>query len=825
MKLFSKNKKPDRIEIMPGQELIDEANSRDERNRRKIKWLWTIFLSLGAVIALFLLLIYNGVIGYMPPIEELEDPHDKLASVVYASDGTTELGRYFWGAGNRVYTDYDAVSPYVIDALIATEDVRFKSHSGIDFMALGRTAVKTLMLGDKSSGGASTITQQLAKQLYSQPSSNMFRRALQKPIEWMIAIKLERFYTKDEIINMYLNRFDFLNNAVGIKTAANVYFGKEPGELKCEEAAMLIGMLKNPSYYNPLRHEERTRERRNVVLDQMAKADKITKEEADSLKQLPLGLSYHRVDHREGGAPYLREEIRHLMTAKQPKRPNRSDYESLSAYHIALGNYNTDSTQWEENPLYGWIEKNPKPDGSHYNLYTDGLRIYSTIDVKMQEYAEEAVLDHLGGTLQPAFFQEKKGSPLGPYTTNAAELSSSGVRRLIKNAMRQTERWRTMKLAGKTPEEIEASFQLPYDMEIFAYVPNPKKTGPKVIPGTKSVRMSPYDSLLYMKSILRTGVVSMDPKNGYVKAYVGGPDFTYFQYDMVSRGKRQIGSTAKPFLYTLAMEQDFTPCSQFLNTQPTFGNWSPRNSGSARIGEMVDLRWALTNSNNWISARLVNELKPINLANKMRMFGVTGWIEPTLPLSLGTVDVPVKEMAGAFTTFANKGIRVDPVFVTKIEDNQGNVIYEATPHRTEVTSEDAYYKILSILLNVVDSGTAASLRSRYGITAQMGGKTGTTNSNSDAWFIGFTPDLVTAVWVGGEERYIHFNSMALGQGARASLPIYGLYMKKVYGDSKLPYSQSSKFEFPADFSPCDGEVYAAPAVDETTNETVEGIFE
>ncbi|MBD5306867.1 MAG: penicillin-binding protein [Bacteroides sp.] len=810
---------------IPGEELLSDAERRDRKNRIRVKWLWTIFLSLGGCIALFLLLIYNGVIGYMPPIEELEDPHDKLASVVYASDGTTELGRYFWGAGNRVYTDYDKVSPYVIDALIATEDVRYNAHSGIDFMALGRTAVKTLLLGDKSSGGASTITQQLAKQLYSQPSSNMFRRAMQKPIEWMIAVKLERFYTKDEIINMYLNRFDFLNNAVGIKTAANVYFGKEPGDLKAEEAAMLIGMLKNPSYYNPLRHPERTRERRNVVIEQMAKAGKISWEEADSLKQLPMELDYHKVDHREGGAPYLREEIRQLMTAKQPKRPNRADYPSLGAYQIAMGNYNTDSVQWEENPLYGWIEKNPKPDGSKYNLYTDGLRIYSTIDLKMQQYAEEAVWDYLGGTLQPAFDAEKRGSSLGPYTTNSSELSATAVRRLIRNAMKQTERWRTMKLAGLSEEEIEKSFHEPHPMELFAYVKAPAGSGSRVVPGTKSVTMSPLDSLLYMKSILRTGMMSMDPKNGYVKAYVGGPDFTYFQYDMVSRGKRQIGSTAKPFLYTLAMEQDFTPCSHFLNTQPTFGNWSPRNSGSARVGEMVDLRWALTNSNNWISARLVNDLKPINLANKMRMFGITGWIEPTLPLCLGTVDVPVREMVGAFSAFSNKGIRVNPVFVTRIDDNQGNTLYTATPHRTEVTSEDAYYKILSILLNVVDSGTGSSLRSRYGISAQMGGKTGTTNYNADTWFIGFTPQLVTGVWVGGEERYIHFNTMALGQGARAALPIYGQYMKKVYNDRKLPYTQEVKFEFPANFSPCGGEAYISPSTDETEEETVPGVFD
>ncbi len=797
-----------------------KASKRMIRNRRIVKFLWISFLSLGAIIALFLLLIYNGVIGYMPPIEELEDPHDKLASVVIASDGTTELGRYFAGAGNRVNSDYKTVSPYVIDALISTEDERYYDHSGIDFIALGRAGVKTLMMGNKSAGGGSTITQQLAKQLYSRPSSNMFKRALQKPIEWMISIKLERFYTKEEIINMYLNRFDFLNNAVGIKTAANVYFHKEPSELKAEEAAILVGMLKNPSYFNPLRHAERTLERRNVVIDQMLKAGKLTKAEADSLKALPLGLDYHRVDHREGGAPYLREEIRMLMNAKKPVRPDRDKYKSNLGYILAMGQYNTDSTQWEENPLYGWILKNPKPDGTYYDIYTDGLKIYTTIDVKMQQYAEEAVYEHLGGTLQPAFFREKQGQKTGPYTTNQDELSHKGVMNLIKNAMKQTERWRVFKNAGMSEEEIEKTFHVPYKMDVFAYV---KENG-KHVPGSKTVTMTPYDSLLYMKSILRTGMMSMDPHNGYVKAYVGGPDFTYFQYDMVSRGRRQIGSTAKPFLYTLAMEQDFTPCSQFLNTQPTFGNWSPRNSGSARVGDMVDLRWALTNSNNWISARLVYALGAKSLANKMRMFGVTGHIDATLPLALGTVDVPVKEMVAAYTTFANKGLRVDPVFVTRIEDNQGNLIYSATPHRSEVTSEDAYYKILSILLNVVDSGTAASLRGRYGISAQMGGKTGTTNSNSDSWFMGFTPDLVTGVWVGGEERYIHFNTMALGQGARAALPIYGFYMQKVYADKKLPYSQDAKFEFPADFNACAGEVFENTESNEV-EEVTEGIFD
>ena len=812
------------------EEPTKRPSKRYRRNRIIVKWLWIIFLSIGFTIALFLTLIYNGVIGYMPPIEELEDPHDKLASLVYASDGTTELGRYYYGAGNRVYTDYNSISMHVIDALVATEDERFLEHSGIDFRALGRSVVKTVIMGDKSSGGASTITQQLAKQLYSQPSSNMMKRALQKPIEWMIAIKLERFYTKDEIINMYLNRFDFLNNAVGIKTAANVYFGKEPRDLNIEEAATLVGMLKNPSYYNPLRHEERTRQRRNVVFTQMEKAGYLTAAELDSLKELPLKLDYHRVDHKEGVAPYLREEIRRLMTAKKPIRPKRSDYANQTAYKIALGNYNTDSLKWEEDPMYGWILKNPKPDGSYYDLYTDGLRIYTTIDLHMQAYAEEAVNEHLGGYLQPAFESEKRHSKTGPYTSNPNELSYASVQRLIKNAIKQTERYRRMKEAGCSESEIDRAFHTPYEMDVFAYVKETKtehgRSQTRIVPGTKSVTMTPYDSLMYMKTILRVGMMSMDPVTGYVKAYVGGPDFKHFQYDMVSRGKRQIGSTAKPFLYTLAMEQgDLTPCSMFSNTQPTFGGWSPRNSSRARIGEMVDLRWALTHSNNWISARLVNELGAGNLANKMRMFGLSGYIEPTLPLCLGTVDVSVGDMVAAYTTFANKGIRVNPIYVSRIEDNQGNLIYSAVPHRTEVTSEDAYYKIVSILFDVVDHGTGASLRSRYGITAQMGGKTGTTNANSDTWFMGFTPELVTGIWIGGEERYIHFNSMAFGQGARAALPVYGLYMKKVYNDPKLPYSQSTKFIFPEGLNLCNGlEHYNENYEEPEQSEEVDGIF-
>ena len=801
--------------------LEEKKAKKMKRNRVIVKWLWLSFLGIGMLLFFFLLLIYNGVIGYMPPIEELEDPHDKLASQIYASDGKTELGRYYYGAGNRVYTDYDAVSPYVIDALVATEDVRFEEHSGIDFRALGRTLVKTLILGDKSSGGASTITQQLAKQLYSTPSSNMFKRAIQKPIEWMIAIKLERFYTKDEIINMCLNRFDFLNNAVGIKTAANVYFGKEPKDLKAEEAAMLVGMLKNPSYYNPLRHETRTLERRNTVIEQMEKAGYLTSEEADSLKDLPLGLDYHRVDHKEGDAPYLREEIRRLMTAKKPVRPKRSDYSTTYAYNLAWGNYNSDSTAWEENPLYGWIEKNPKPDGSHYDLYTDGLRIYTSIDLAMQHYAEEAIADHLGGYLQPAFNAEKRGSRNGPYSSD-----TQNAQKLIRNAVKQSSHYRQLKEAGLSETEIEKIFRTPYEMDVFAWVKETKNGVTRTVAGTKTVNMSPYDSVIYMKSILRAGLMSMDPVTGYVKAYVGGPDFTHFQYDMVAKGKRQVGSTVKPFLYTIAMEEGDDPCTTYSTAQFSQGGWAPR--GGVGHG-YITLQQGLTTSNNQISARLVDKYGPRQLANKLRMFGITGYIDATYPLCLGAVDVSVGNMVSAYTAFPGMGVRVDPIFVTRIEDNQGNAIYNAVPHRTEVMSEGAAMKMITIMQSVVDNGTGRGLRGAYGLTVPIGGKTGTTNSNSDCWFLGYTPDLVTGVWIGGEERSIHFNNMSYGQGAKAALPIFGQYMKNVYSNPKLPYRQDAKFDFPEGYQPCIGENYygsiTTEVSDEEEPEVVEGAFE
>ncbi len=757
-------------------------------------------------------MIYHGYIGYMPPVEGLLNPEDRFASRLFTSDGV-EMGRFYQSRNNRVYADYSEISPNVINALIATEDERFMQHSGIDIMALSRVLFKTILLRQKNAGGGSTITQQLAKQLYSPESDGLMDRFIQKPVEWAIAVKLERYYTKEEIIKMYLNQFDFLNNAVGIKTAAHVYFNTTPDSLKIEQAAMLVGMAKNPSLYNPVRADRKDAAvgRRNVVLQQMLKADLITEAECDSLCALPLEVKFTKVDHKDGIAPYFREAVRLMMQAKEPRRGDYPDWDQQR--------FVDDSIQWATNPLYGWVEKNPKPDGTKYNIYTDGLRIYTSIDSRMQKYAEEAVIDHLKNTLQPQFDREK-GSR-GPYTTNSAELGQLTPRKLIDRAIRQSERYRVLKNAGMSDAEIMEEFDKPIDMTVFSY------DG-----GQVQKTMSPRDSVVYQKMFLRAGFMSMDPLTGQVKAYVGGPNFHFFQYDMAGVGRRQIGSTVKPFLYTYAFEEGFTPCDMFLNAQPsitlpTGEVWAPRNTGHARIGEMVDLYWALTNSNNWISARLMSELSPSTLARTMHTFGITNHLDPVVSLCLGPCDVSVREMVTAYTAFSNKGLRVDPIYVTKITDNNGNVISEFTPQYTEVMSQEAYFKMVNILQNVINSGTGSRLRrAPYNITAVMGGKTGTTNYNADGWFMGFTPNLVSGVWVGGDERYIHFNRMAQGQGAAMALPIYGLYMKKVYADKSLPYSQTLQFpEPPAGFSPCYKESYGDAPAAETPVEAIDNAFE
>ncbi len=802
---------------------MDQSNITQRPRRRPwVAILWAAFILGIMAIAIFFVLIYNGVIGYMPDVEELKNPRDRFASVIYSADGE-EIGRYFKNTGNRVYADFDEISQHVVDALIATEDSRFEEHSGIDARALSRVLVKTLILRQRNAGGGSTLTQQLAKQLYSPPSENLLSRALQKPIEWMIAVKLERYYSKEEIIKMYLNQFDFLYNAVGIKSAAWVYFGKDPKDLSIEEAATLVGMVKNPSYYNPVRKPERVIERRNVVFQQMEKAGMLTSAEVDSLSALPLKLNFHSVDHKEGLAPYFREELRRMLRAHKPERGDYASWERQK--------YVDDSIAWETNPLYGWIDKNPKPDGSKYDIYNDGLKIYTTLDSRMQRYAEEAVSEHLGGYLQPAFNRQNRGVKGAPYTSNRAELSEIRLNHLIKSAMKQTDRYRLMRKAGATKEEINRAFNTPHEMKVFTYR------------GPVDTVMTPRDSVLYHKSFLRTGFMAMDPINGHVKAYVGGPNFGYFQYDMVSTGRRQIGSTVKPFLYTYAMEEGFTPCDMLSNTQPVLTDeagttWMPRNSGKGRIGQMVDLKWALTNSNNWISARLISQLSPTALVRTMHNFGINSHLEPVLSLCLGPCDVSIKEMVTAYTAFANKGMRVDPIFVTAIADGNGNIISEFTPRHTEVISETAYYRILSMLLNVVNEGTGHRLRGApYNLTAQIGGKTGTTNYNADGWFMGFTPQLVAGAWVGGDERYIHFNNMAYGQGAAMSLPLYGRFMKKVFADKSLPYSQSAKFTFPEEINLCEKEYFGVSGegstdeslpADEDHNaveESVEGIFD
>ena len=773
--------------------------ARLARNSRIVKWMWWTFAGIVAFLLLLFILIYNGVIGYMPAIDQLKNPTDKFASTIYTAEGE-EMGRYYRSKGNRVYVDFDQMSKHLSNALIATEDARFESHSGIDVKALGRAIIKRVLMGQKSAGGGSTITQQLAKQLYSPESSGIFERALQKPIEWVIAIKLERYYTKDEIIKMYFNQFDFLNNAVGIKTAAFVYFGKDPSQLNLQESATLVGMCKNPSYYNPLRHSERTRERRNVVLDQMVKAGFLSQADADATKQLPLVLSYHRVDHNDGLAPYFREELRRVMMAKKPEE---KDYPKWNRQAFV-----DDSTAWADNPLFGWCNKNTKPDGSHYDIYSDGLKIYTTIDAKMQTYAEKAVNQHMSKTLQPAFLRERGGTK-NPYTNSRAELSAAGKQALINNAIKRSERYRVLQKAGKSEAEIMNDFHTPIPMRLFSY------------DGEYETVMAPYDSLLYTKSFLRCAMMSMDPVTGYVKAYVGGPDFRFFKYDMVSTGRRQIGSTVKPFVYSYAVHNlGLTPCSVRPGGAPNVHwyreIWNPRGGGGS-----MSLKSALTasvntisagfmqgTSPNWIEQQGYPVYPPSELAKWMHSFGITSHLEPVPALSLGVSEITLREMVAAYSAFANGGLRVEPVYVTRICDNKGNIVGEFTGQQNEIFSEDTYYKMLDMLMSVVNSGTGRRLRAQYNITAEMGGKTGTTNFNSDGWFMGFTPELVTGVWVGGEERFIHFVSTAMGQGAEAALPILALYMQSLYKDPALPYSQSTKFQFPKGFNPCQDELGA-----------------
>ena len=750
--------------------------------------LWALLLIGMLATYIIFSAISDGKIGYVPPIEELENPNLKFATQVISDDGKV-LGTWSLSKENRLYVGYEDLSPNLVHALVATEDVRFSEHSGIDARAFMRAVIKRGVFMQKNAGGGSTITQQLAKQFYSPTADNVMERLLQKPIEWVIAVKLERYYTKEEILTMYLNKFDFLNNAVGIKTAAGTYFSKDPKDLSIEEAATLIGMCKNPSLYNPRRFNERTRGRRNVVLDQMRKAGYLTEAERDSLQALPLVLKYKPVDHNDGLATYFREYLRGVLNAKKPVKKNYRGWQMQKFYE--------DSLAWETNPLYGWCAKNKKKDGSNYNLYTDGLKIYTTINSRMQQYAEEAVQEHVAEYLQPRFFKEKKGRKTAPYTN---QLTPEEVEAILNRSIRQSERRRVMKAAGYSDAEIMKAFNTPREMTVFTYQ------------GEKDTIMTPLDSIKYYKHFLRAGFMSMDPITGYVKAYVGGPNYDNFKYDMAMVGRRQVGSTIKPYLYSLAMENGFSPCDETRNVEGTYFDengiaWTPRNSSKKYYGEIVTLKWGLANSNNWISAYLMSKLNPYELVRLIHSFGVLNKeIQPTISLCLGPCEISVGEMVSAYTAFVNKGIRTAPLFVTRIEDNDGNVLATFSPQVNEVISESSAYKMLVMLRAVINEGTGGRVRRLYHITADMGGKTGTTNNNSDGWFMGFTPSLVSGCWVGGEERDIHFDRMADGQGASMALPIWGIYMNKVYADKTLGYSQEEKFDIPDEFDPCKDKV-------------------
>ena len=764
---------------------MEKMNQKSDLRSKFSRYFWMAFGFGVLCIFLVILFINIGWIGYLPPIDELQNPKNKNATEIYSSD-LQLLGRYFLTKENRVGVNYNEISSNVVNALVATEDVRFYNHSGIDGWALTRAVILTGILQRKSSGGGSTITQQLAKQLYSPQADNFIERALQKPIEWVISVKLEKLYTKEEIMAMYLNKFDFLNNAVGIKSAAQIYFSTSPAKLKIEEAATLIGMCKNPSLFNPVRYNERTKGRRNVVLNQMRKAEFITDEQYDSLKVLPLTLKYQKVDHKLGLAAYLREYLRMVLMAKEPSRSNYASWQQQK--------YEEDRLAWDTNPLYGFCNKNTKPDGTPYNIYSDGLKVYTTIDSRMQRYAEEAVDEHIQ-SLQKTFFKEKKGRSYAPFSRY---LSKSLIEESLNKAIKQSDRYYRMKAAGYSESEIQASFRKPIEMEVFSYR------------GNVDTILSPLDSIRYKKHFLRCGFMSMDAKSGHVKAYVGGPDFGEFQYDMVNVGRRQVGSTIKPYLYTLAMEEGMWPCDKTTWQPITLmdGNgkpWTPKTTTKGKaVGSTVSLRWGLSNSDNWISAYLMSLFTPDALVKLMRSFGIQDDLPPVVSLCLGPCEISVAEMVDAYTAFPNKGIRVEPLYVTRIEDANGNVIGTFSPQMHEIFSETTAYKMIYMMRAVVDGGTGGRIRSRYGLTMPMGGKTGTTQNNSDGWFMGYTPSLVSGVWVGGEDRDIHFDGIGMGQGASMALPIWALYMKKVLNNSELGYSSSEQFDVPSSFNANEG---------------------
>lgn len=749
----------------------------------RVVWVTTLILIALGLFGVFA--ISQGWLGKLPPISDLQNPINKYASRVYTDDGKL-MGTWSYASENRVIVPYDSLPANLVNALVATEDARFFEHSGIDMRAFMRAVIKRGFMGQKAAGGGSTITQQLAKQLYSDVNvhTTVMDRLLQKPIEWYIAVQLERYYTKEEILTMYLNYFDFLHNAVGIKIASRTYFSKDPIDLTLEECATLVGMCKNPSYYNPIRFTERSRERRNLVLAQMQKAGYITSAEMEAAQARPLDVTrFHVANHQEGIAPYFRELLRRWMMADKPRRDDYASWQYQQFYD--------DSLAWETDPLFGWCNKHTKKDGSHYNIYTDGLKIYTTINSRMQEYAEEAEREHVAKYLQPAFDRMASRYATFPYIG----VSRATADQRIERAIKQSERYRVMKADGHSEQEIMAAFNQKVPMTLLKYDTDGTCT-------EYETEMSPRDSILYYKKFLRTGMMAMDPVTGYVRAYVPGLDFKHFQYDNVlGGGRRQVGSTIKPYLYSLAMMNNWTPCSVINTSQFVSGGWAPRGG----VGGMRTLASALAASSNQASARLIDYFGPKNFIHLLHEFGIkTQNMDATLPLCLGTCDISIGEMVSGYSAFANQGLRTEPLLVTRIEDGEGNIIDTFAPRTNEVLSREQAYQMVIMLRGVIDSGTGRSLRTT--IKADMGGKTGTTNSHADAWFMGFTPKLVVGCWVGGEDRDIHFDTMGYGQGARAALPIYQKFMNRVYADKTLGIGQDPKFVAPPDFDPCSNEL-------------------
>ena len=749
----------------------------DALKKKIVKWFWILFtvpiLMVGGLIAMV------WAFADIPSFEELESPDSKLATQVIAEDG--EILTTFH-IENRSFVTFDELSENLVNAAVATEDVRFYNHSGIDFKSLGRVMVKTLLGGDSSQGGGSTITQQLAKTLYPRadagsriPGIYHMKMVWIKLKEWVTAVKLERSYTKDEIMNMYMNAIFFGSNAYGIKAASQTFFAKAPSELTVEEAATLVGMVNKPTRYNPVINPDKSLVRRNFVISQMEKAGFITSHERDSIQQIPIALSYQIQDHNAGLGPYFRDMLRRTMNAKEPKRSSYAQYED----------YKVDSLQWADNAFYGWLNKNTKADGSKYNLDKDGLRIYTTINYKMQKYAEEAVAEHLGKDLQKSFWRDLRWKKNKPFSN---DIDPKMIEQLMKQARRWSDRYRTMKANGASDSQIMKSFSVPVKMRVFSWDK----------PGYVDTLMTPDDSIKYYKSHLRAAFMAIEPHTGHIKAYVGGPNYRYFKYDNVRQGKRQVGSTIKPFLYTLAMQEGMTPCDRVVNVPQTFlvndTTWTPKSTDKDEwIGQTVTLKWGLTKSSNNISAYLMKQYGPHAMTDMMRKMGVGSYIDETYSLCVGSADISVYEMVAAYNTFPSKGVFVSPIFVTRIEDNLGNVIGEFNNTKHDAIGEHTAYLMANLMQGVVNSGTGVRLRAKYGLKGEIAGKTGTTNDQSDGWFIGYTPSLTAGVWVGAEDRQVHFESLSLGGGSNMALPIWGLFMQKVLADGTLGVSENDRF--------------------------------